>query len=126
MSVVESKGRGLDRPLLLCSLLRYSGAIALRERIANRRLPLIVYYNSVHDLDDDISWCHEFVALDADGALREQVAYLGRHYTVVRLEEAVAAADPRVAAITFDDGYRSVYQNAFPVLREHGLPATVS
>lgn len=28
-------------------------------------------------------------------------------------------------AITFDDGYRSVYQRAFPVLHEYGMTATV-
>jgi peptidoglycan/xylan/chitin deacetylase (PgdA/CDA1 family) len=27
--------------------------------------------------------------------------------------------------ITFDDGYRTVYQEAFPVLREHGMTATI-
>mgnify|MGYP005845133145 CR=1 FL=1 len=32
---------------------------------------------------------------------------------------------PRAAAITFDDGYISVYENAFPMLRERGWPFTV-
>lgn len=47
------------------------------------------------------------------------------------LGEVVAAldgADPlpeRVFAVTFDDGYRSVYEQAFPVLARHGVPATV-
>jgi peptidoglycan/xylan/chitin deacetylase (PgdA/CDA1 family) len=30
-----------------------------------------------------------------------------------------------VAAVTFDDGYRDVYQNAFPVLKRKGIPAAV-
>lgn len=28
-------------------------------------------------------------------------------------------------AVTFDDGYRDVYTNAFPLLQEFGIPATV-
>ena len=31
----------------------------------------------------------------------------------------------RAVVITFDDGYRSVYDEAFPVLREHGMTATI-
>jgi peptidoglycan/xylan/chitin deacetylase (PgdA/CDA1 family) len=114
-----------DRRLLLCSFLQFSGAISLWERIANRSLPLIVYYHSVHGPDDDISWCHEPSLSMPVELFQEQIEYLRRHYTVVSLEEAVAVADPRVVAITFDDGYRGVYQNAFPILRAHRLPATV-
>ena len=32
---------------------------------------------------------------------------------------------PRAFALTFDDGYRSVYAEAFPVLARYGMPATV-
>ena len=50
---------------------------------------------------------------------------------VLALEEVVAVLgghrDPptEAVAITFDDGYHSVYSNAFPILQEYGLPATV-
>lgn len=52
-------------------------------------------------------------------------------YQVMSLTDAVAglrrgrALPERPMVITFDDGYRSVYQTAFPILREHSLPATV-
>jgi peptidoglycan/xylan/chitin deacetylase (PgdA/CDA1 family) len=59
-----------------------------------------------------------------------QMRWLADHYDVVRLGEFVhrmtsGASLRSVAAITFDDGYRGVYEHAAPVLRRLGLPATV-
>lgn len=39
--------------------------------------------------------------------------------------QALAAPDRRLLAVTFDDGVDSVLRNAAPVLRAHGVPATM-
>lgn len=58
-------------------------------------------------------------------------AWLARHRTVVRAEDAAVAMSPwgtlpaRMAALTFDDGYADLYDHALPVLTRHRLPATV-
>ena len=44
---------------------------------------------------------------------------------LLRHRETRAALPPRTIALTFDDGFQSVYTEAFPVLRELGVPATV-
>jgi peptidoglycan/xylan/chitin deacetylase (PgdA/CDA1 family) len=52
-------------------------------------------------------------------------------FEVVRLEDLIkahAAGGPlpdRAAAITFDDGYRSIYEAAWPLLKRRGWPFTV-
>lgn len=60
-----------------------------------------------------------------------QVNYLREHYRVVPLSElherlrAGGAGARRLAAITIDDGYRDCLDVAMPILRKHGVPATV-
>lgn len=58
---------------------------------------------------DCVGRLHRFVSLDE----------LGDH-----LESGARAARP-LAAVTFDDGYRDVYEHAFPLLRKKGIPAAV-
>jgi peptidoglycan/xylan/chitin deacetylase (PgdA/CDA1 family) len=44
---------------------------------------------------------------------------LGEHF------ESGAPAARALAAVTFDDGYRNVYEHAFPMLKRKGIPAAV-
>jgi peptidoglycan/xylan/chitin deacetylase (PgdA/CDA1 family) len=60
-----------------------------------------------------------------------QMDYLARNkYSVIRLADIAdflsgkRALPPRAVVITFDDGHVSTYQHAYPVLRQHGFPAT--
>lgn len=62
---------------------------------------------------------------------RDQMEYLrDQHYRVLALDRLVDSlgsdrfSGPSVA-LTFDDGFRSVFTHAFPVLRELGFTATV-
>lgn len=61
----------------------------------------------------------------------EQCNWLTQHRQVVSLQDAVGRLDgsgrlPRgMAALTFDDGFSSLYDHAMPILRRYGLPATV-
>ena len=65
-------------------------------------------------------------------AFEAQMAYLAKNgYTVVPLArlagflEGRESLPPKAVVITIDDGYRSMYDVAFPILRKHRFPATV-
>ena len=72
-------------------------------------------------------------AISFTPAMFERLVGLLRRGEFRVMSLADAAADLRAGvplperslAITFDDGYRSVYQVAFPILCQHGMPATV-
>jgi peptidoglycan/xylan/chitin deacetylase (PgdA/CDA1 family) len=57
--------------------------------------------------------------------------YIGRHFRFVSIDEIgkqTASGVPfsrPVAAVTFDDGYRDVYEHAYPILKRKGIPAAV-
>ncbi len=61
-----------------------------------------------------------------------QMAWLGEHgYTAITTGElrawllGVAELPPKPVLITFDDGYQSNYQHAYPILQQHGMKATI-
>ena len=64
-------------------------------------------------------------------SFRRQMLWLARRRDVVSLPDAVEQVDSsgllpgRMTAVTFDDGLSSVYEQAWPILRRMGLPATV-
>jgi peptidoglycan/xylan/chitin deacetylase (PgdA/CDA1 family) len=61
----------------------------------------------------------------------QHCAWLARERHVVDLDEAIRRLDGRcrlaagTVALTFDDGFASLYEHAVPTLRRYGLPATV-
>jgi len=94
----------------------YAGGPYVRQ-LAGRRgaRVLIVYYHAIHDV-----W---------RGLFQDHLEYLCGFCRIVSLGEAVEAMQhgraERLGVITFDDGLECLRDNAFPVLRERRIPATV-
>ena len=82
----------------------------------------ILFYHRVSNAPDPLSVTpHRF---------REQMELLARNdYTVVDIVHALsvraAASDAKVIALSFDDGYLDVAENALPILERLGFQATV-
>lgn len=62
---------------------------------------------------------------------REHLLFLRRHCNVIPLMQLLNALDAKkniplnTVVITFDDGWRDIYEHAFPLLLEFGFPASV-
>jgi len=95
------------------------------------REPAILGYHAVRETIPATVPHDQVAPVITARSFRRQVEYLvRRRYRVVSLEalcEAIHAGRPlrRTVAITFDDGDAGVAQHAWPILREHGLPAAV-
>lgn len=104
-------------------LLARAGAFA-PFRAANRGRVLVVMYHRFGRGDEDP---HATPAAAFEAHLR----YLKAHYTLVPLSRVAAhyagrgELPDRAACVTIDDGFRDAYEVAFPLLRRHGVPATL-
>jgi peptidoglycan/xylan/chitin deacetylase (PgdA/CDA1 family) len=82
--------------------------------------PLVLGYHAVSD-----GWPSE-LAVPPDELKRQLEHLLWRGYRGTTFSELVAGDCPaKPLAVTFDDGYVSVYENAMPILEELGIPGTI-
>jgi peptidoglycan/xylan/chitin deacetylase (PgdA/CDA1 family) len=92
------------------------------------RLLIIFYHNLVEDKDFGGAWNR---GCPSRGHFDAHVKFIKAHYRVISVEEAAkeiinkGRLEMPSVAITFDDGYASMYSIAFPVLRKHDVPATI-
>lgn len=103
-----------------------TGLCRARRRLVNAA-PIFCFHNVV--AATGAAFGEPSLHVPAD-AFADYVEWIGATYEVVPLRELLEKADrghpvSGVAAITFDDGYAGVVTHALPVLRRHGMPATI-
>ncbi len=64
------------------------------------------------------------------GTFEKHLMYIKRHFKVVSLQRLISLLEAgkdiaNHCVLTFDDGWRDNYENAYPILKKHGLPATI-
>jgi peptidoglycan/xylan/chitin deacetylase (PgdA/CDA1 family) len=111
-----------------------AGACRLEQhahRARAQRRPLILGYHRVVEDFESASRTEIPSMLISRDMFERHIEWLGKSFHFVsideigaHLESGIPFSDP-VAAITFDDGYVDVYENAFPLLRSKGIPAAV-
>lgn len=97
----------------------------LARGIAGRADPVILMYHRVADVPVD-----PWGLAVTPARFAAQMRALKRMRTPVPLDHMIerllaGKLDKGAVAVTFDDAYRDVLTNALPVMREHGIPATV-
>jgi len=93
------------------SNLAQTGALVLLYHATFSNVPTELQ-NDLHNIHPDV--------------LRTHIEYLSEFYCFVSVDELAAMSDPRgFAAVTFDDGYRCVFDETMPLLESLGVPFTV-
>jgi len=93
--------------------------------------PLVLGYHRVVDDFGAVAQTEMPSMLISARMFERHLDCVGRHFTFVTLDdigEHIVSGkrfDKPVAAVTFDDGYRDVYEHAYPVLKRKGIPAGV-
>jgi peptidoglycan/xylan/chitin deacetylase (PgdA/CDA1 family) len=111
---------------ILAGVCYYGGLLSLGRKasISEKGIKIINY----HRVDDD-----DFDPLNLNVKIEHferQIRYLKRNYDIISLEQAVSSltrgqAPGRAVVVTFDDGYKDNYTNAFPILEAYDAPATI-
>ena len=123
--------RGFVKAAAAETLQRTGVAAWMGSRPARAALPLVIGYHRV--VDDFRVHARGYMPsmLISVATLEKQLDWIGRRYEFADPDDmdrwlgGVQPAGRPVAVITFDDGYRDVYEQAFPLLRRKGIPAVV-
>jgi len=114
--------------LFLSTVLYYSGATKLYRRIKRKKGSGGITILAYHDIARESHLGLQVPSRVFDrhmNYLREQ------NYNIIGLDEAAdilasgRKIPPDSVAITFDDGYKSIYTTVFPIVRKYGIPITV-
>jgi peptidoglycan/xylan/chitin deacetylase (PgdA/CDA1 family) len=108
------------------------GASRVLRRLNNAtgRKVTVVTFHRVADREPDDHFSLPTLFMSRE-YFERTIQFLASRYRVVDLDELLAALEGRTELsdnsllITFDDGYRDVFENALPVLERAGLPAVV-
>jgi len=94
-------------------------------------MPLVVGYHRVVKNFKQSDSLSISPMLTSARTFEQHLDWIGRRYRFVSLDELALRLENKdttgkpVAAVTFDDGYRDIYQNAFPILKRKGIPSAV-
>lgn len=115
---------------MLSDLLSYSGIYSLLEQFYFSNKAFILMYHRILESADNQPCFVQPGMFVTTASFEKQIVFLRDRYEVVFLEELVEKAQKgedvgKLCAITFDDGWRDNFSEAFPVLVKYRVPATI-
>jgi peptidoglycan/xylan/chitin deacetylase (PgdA/CDA1 family) len=93
------------------------------QKRKNKNISILIY----HRVNDDND---QFFSATPTNIFKRQMEYIRSRFRVLPLEEIVERMKKNdipdnSIVVTFDDGYLDNYSNAFPILKEFSIPATI-
>lgn len=93
---------------------------------ANKHIkPYRMIFNFHRVTDEAKTWEHFGIS---PRIFEQQMIFLTKYFNVLSLEDILnlkSGIKTPAVAITFDDGYKDIYQYAYPILKKHKIPATI-
>ena len=120
---------------LIRNVIAYSlyltGILNLLLRIRLRKKALVLMYHRVlneHEITNTYSHPGIFVGRDS---FERHIKYIKKHFNPVTLDQFVSHLENQMpfpditCLITFDDGWKDNFTNAFPILQKYQVPAVI-
>lgn len=110
----------------LSGLLYYSGIIYLIRKFSkNNGITILAF----HKISNDTPI---YLGLNTSvSSFESQMRYLKRYYNLISLKKATQLIQngerilDNTVVVTFDDGYKNNYTNAFPIIKKYDIPVTI-
>jgi len=107
------------------------GALAAYHYVRNRRTLTVVTFHRVLPLSELERYEADPIYTVTPRLFEEIVKFLKKYYCIVHLDDVIASRrhikrlPRRALLITFDDGWYDNYEYALPILKKHGVSATL-
>jgi peptidoglycan/xylan/chitin deacetylase (PgdA/CDA1 family) len=109
----------------VAAILYYSRVINIIKRLNIGSNIILSYHRILPQGCDDIAFIQPGMYVTSE-TFERQMEFISSHYHLINLEEGVKSCHLKNACmITFDDGWADNYKHAFPILKKHGIPATI-
>ena len=113
---------------LLSTGLKVIGVYTFLRELQKKRVIVLMYHGITRQHNPLSNFDQKHVQHEK---FEEQMKYLVQHYNLISLKDFMLwkqgekKLPPKALLLTFDDGYRNVYTQLFPLFKKYQLPVTI-
>jgi len=100
-------------------------------RLNKGKVTILMYHRVLKESDKTINYIQPGMYV-TESSFDKQMKFISESYQVISLQTLIEAwkgsglnPENKYCVVTFDDGWLDNYENAFPILRKYGIPATI-